>query len=103
MKPFLLAAAFALILLAGLAAPVSASEPAVLSDAGFLSPAPAVRAGLCPTYYCPIYYPEIYCTCEWIECPNGQIVCGVWNGTAPALQKTTSAGAGRCTETVSGR
>ena len=94
MKLFYFAAAFVLVVLA---APVSALEPV---DAGFLSPAAAVRPGLCPTYYCPIFYPEIYCTCEWIECPNGQVVCGVWNGTAPALQKTQ---AGQCTETVSSR
>jgi len=76
------AAAFALIVLAVLAAPLSASEPvaAESTDAAFLPlPASVTQAGRCPTFFCPIYFPDD-CSCEWIECPSGEIVCGVWNG-----------------------
>ena len=106
MKSPRFAAAFALIVLAVLVAPLGASEPAApeSTDAAFLIPvASPAAAALCPTYYCPIYYPEIYCTCDWIECPNGSIVCGVWNGAPTALQQVHSTGAGQCSEARSGR
>ena len=84
MKSTRTAAFLALILLLGIVAPLSA-EPArpAAPEPGFLSPVvatpvPAARPGLCPTFFCPVYYPEGYCTCDWIECPNGSIVCGRW-------------------------
>lgn len=96
-------AAFALIVLVGLVTPVSAAEPAAPSDAAFLAATPAVTAaGLCPTYFCRIYYPDD-CSCEWIQCPNGSITCGVWNGAPTALQQVHSTGAGQCSEASSGR
>ena len=94
----------ALIVLAGLVAPLSASEPAAPAlDAGLFYPtATPTAGGLCPTYHCPIYYPND-CSCDWIECPNGWVVCGVWNGAPTALQKVHSTGAGQCSEASSGR
>lgn len=80
------ASALALTLLVALVAPLGATEPAAQKtpDTAFLSPVPAVvAAGLCPRFFCPIYYPD-YCTCDWIECPSGEIVCGVWDGRAAA-------------------
>ncbi len=80
------AAAFALIVLAVLAAPLSASEPVAVEslDPAFLPlDASVIAAGRCPTYHCPIYFPDD-CSCGWIECPDGEIVCGVWNGLAAA-------------------
>jgi len=85
MKSPRFAAAFALIVLAGLVAPLSASEPAApeSTNTAFLPLSASVTAaGLCPTYFCPIYYWPDGCSCEWIECPSGEIVCGVWNGLA---------------------
>ena len=58
------------------AAPVS---PAVDGLSPFATAIPA--ANFCPSFFCPIYYPDD-CSCEWIECPNGQIYCGRWNGTS---------------------
>jgi hypothetical protein len=84
MKSPRIAAALALIVLAVLVAPLSASEPiAVESANATLLPfdASVIAAGRCPTYHCPIYFPDD-CSCSWIECPDGSIVCGVWNGLA---------------------
>ena len=61
------------------AAPVSPAVPAVDGLSPFATAIPA--ASFCPSFFCPIYYPDD-CSCEWIECPNGQIYCGRWNGTS---------------------
>jgi hypothetical protein len=94
MKSTYLVALLLLALLCGLTAPVSAAEPAAptapvlaaaqassLPFAPFATAIPA--ASLCPTFFCPIFYPDD-CSCDWIECPNGEIVCGRWNGTSAA-------------------
>lgn len=86
MKSPRIAAAFALIVLAVLVAPLSASEPVapeLLSSAFLPLDASVTQAGRCPTFFCPIYFPDD-CSCSWIECPSGEIVCGVWNGLAAA-------------------
>lgn len=92
MKSLRIAAAFALIVLAVLVAPLSASEPAAVEpmNPAFLpADASVIAAGRCPTYHCPIYFPD-ECTCSWIECPSGEIVCGVWNGFAATRASTSS-------------
>lgn len=61
MKSSRSATALALIFLAVLVAPLSASEPAVYTapNAGLFYPTATLTAGgLCPTYHCPIYYPD---------------------------------------------
>ena len=95
MKSHCAAAVLALIVLLGLVASLGA-EPArpVAPEAGFLSPVlatpiPASRLGFCPTFYCPIYYPDD-CSCEWIQCPDGSVACGRWNGTAAVSTASTA-------------
>jgi hypothetical protein len=89
MKLFVSTATLALLILVGSMAPLSAAEPAA---AATVNPAPealslvftaAALPGRCPNFFCPIY-PEYGCSCDWIECPDGSIVCGQWNGTLAA-------------------
>ncbi|HYX25949.1 MAG TPA: hypothetical protein VFC23_17475 [Thermoanaerobaculia bacterium] len=95
MKSHRAAAVLALIVLLGLVASLGA-EPArpVAPEAGFLSPVlvtpiPASRPGFCPTFYCPVYYPDD-CSCEWIQCPDGSVSCGRWNGTTVVRPASTA-------------
>ena len=101
MGPLRTASILLLLLLVGTIAPLSAAEPArpvgspatTAPTAGIFPlfiPAPVVTANICPTFFCRVYYPENYCTCDWIECPNGNIVCGVWNGASASSRGAMS-------------
>jgi len=95
MKSHRAAAFLVLIVLLGLVGPLGAETARpVAPEPGFLSPVaaapiPASRPGFCPTFYCPIYYPDD-CSCEWIQCPDGSVACGRWNGTAAASSSSTA-------------
>jgi hypothetical protein len=89
-----------LLVVLGMVAPLSAAERATPAapmtpaapSAGILPPfmaAPIPAASLCPTFFCRVYYPDD-CSCEWIVCPNGSVVCGVWDGTA-AMSRSSAA------------
>jgi len=80
------------LLALGMLAPLNAAEPTIApvrphvvnalgADAlSALFAAKTAAARLCPSYFCPIYI-DSGCSCDWVECPDGTIACGVWNGT----------------------
>lgn len=51
---------------------------AALALLAFVVLAKPMRAGdLCPTFYCVVSI-EGDCSCDWIVCPDGRVVCGVY-------------------------
>lgn len=94
-----LAALLLLAVLFGFGVPLRAVEPAVPSGPVSLA-APAVglpstpmtlavqKVDFCPTFYCPVYL-DWGCSCEWIECPSGEIACGRWYGTSATSAVST--------------
>lgn len=60
MKLLRLAAALVLLAVVGLATPIRASNR-------------------CPTFFCAVSI-EGDCSCDWIVCPDGRVVCGVYSG-----------------------
>jgi len=77
------------LVLFGLVAPLRAEEPAVAASPAAPQAVPRLASSstvvaaedYCPSFDCPVYF-DVGCTCEWIVCPDGWIVCGVWDGSA---------------------